>query len=266
MIILKCQWCDREFVTRNKNQKYCSCRCYYFWRSKNINGKNHPQWKGGKIKTKCLICKKEFNVWQFQKNKNIGKYCSLECYNESKKGKSFFENKHHTKESRNKMSKAKKGIIPWIKGNHHSEKTKDKLRQANLGKKHTEETKMKISEANKGKKFTKKRKKRISDALRNKKYPERQEKNSIHWKGNNVGYGGLHYWVYKWLGKPDTCEHCGKIGLSGKQIHWANKSGNYLRDKNDWIRLCVSCHKKYDKLNQPKRFINILRRQKLPKF
>jgi len=35
--------------------------------------------------------------------------------------------------------------------------------------------------------------------------------------------------------------------LTGKKIHWANKSGEYLRDKDDWIRLCCKCHKKYDK-------------------
>lgn len=27
----------------------------------------------------------------------------------------------------------------------------------------------------------------------------------------------------------------------------ANKSGQYLRNLNDWFRLCVSCHKIYDK-------------------
>lgn len=30
-------------------------------------------------------------------------------------------------------------------------------------------------------------------------------------------------------------------------MHWANISGKYLRDITDWVRLCVSCHKYFDK-------------------
>ena len=70
------------------------------------------------------------------------------------------------------------------------------------------------------------------------------------WKGDKVSYGSLHDWVKRHLGKPDTCEHCGKNGLSGKKIHWANKSHEYKRDLTDWLRLCVSCHKAYDKISQ----------------
>lgn len=69
-------------------------------------------------------------------------------------------------------------------------------------------------------------------------------KNHI-WKGDNVGYRALHHWVSRWLSKPEKCEHCGKIGY-GRQMHWANKSGNYKRLISDWIRLCAKCHAKYD--------------------
>lgn len=72
------------------------------------------------------------------------------------------------------------------------------------------------------------------------------EENSAAWKGDGVGYVGLHMWVYRNLGKPDTCEHCNTNGLSGSKIHWANKSQEYKRELDDWIRLCVSCHKTYD--------------------
>lgn len=73
-----------------------------------------------------------------------------------------------------------------------------------------------------------------------------EEEKSPHWKGNEVGYGALHKWVIKHLGQPDTCEHCGREGLRGLQIHWANKSKKYKRDLDDWIRLCMRCHGKYD--------------------
>lgn len=76
------------------------------------------------------------------------------------------------------------------------------------------------------------------------------EKNS-QWKGDNVGYKSLHQWVYRWLSKnPKQCSNCGILGVknySKWSIHWANKSGKYLRKTTDWIALCVKCHKEYDK-------------------
>lgn len=68
------------------------------------------------------------------------------------------------------------------------------------------------------------------------------------WKGDKVGYTGLHMWVYSQLGKPGDCENCGKTGLSGKQIHWANASHEYKRELTDWLRLCAKCHMAYDKV------------------
>lgn len=70
---------------------------------------------------------------------------------------------------------------------------------------------------------------------------------NINWKGNEVKYRALHSWVERKLGKPDTCQECGANGLSGRKIHWANKSGEYKRKLDDWIRLCASCHGSYDK-------------------
>lgn len=61
-----------------------------------------------------------------------------------------------------------------------------------------------------------------------------------------MSYRALHLWVERNLGKPDKCEHCCKSGLSGHQIHWANKSQEYKRELTDWLRLCVVCHKRYD--------------------
>ena len=69
------------------------------------------------------------------------------------------------------------------------------------------------------------------------------------WKGIDAGYVSKHMWIYNSKGKPTECEHCGKNNLTGHKIHWANKSGEYLRDLNDWIRLCVKCHIIYDKRN-----------------
>lgn len=65
------------------------------------------------------------------------------------------------------------------------------------------------------------------------------------WLGDYVTYVGLHAWMRKNYGTPSVCEHC--KCRDRKMYHWANVSGKYLRDRNDWIRLCVPCHKKYDK-------------------
>lgn len=65
------------------------------------------------------------------------------------------------------------------------------------------------------------------------------------WKGDKVKYRALHMWVEQWRGKPNKCEQC-KSEVA-KRYDWANKSGEYIRNLNDWIRLCRSCHVKRDK-------------------
>ena len=136
-------------------------------------------------------------------------------------------------------------------GKHHTKETKRKLSENNakfwLGKKLSEEHKRKMSENSAkywlGKKLSEETKKKIGVAKKGKK--------NYNWKGDKVGYRALHDWVRKHKGKPAKCEHFGKDKLTGKKIHWANKNGKYLRDLSDWLRLCMSCHKKYDKeLNQ----------------
>lgn len=71
-------------------------------------------------------------------------------------------------------------------------------------------------------------------------------KNAYNWKGQKVSYDGLHKWIRKTLGSPNRCELCGNDSLRPRQYHWANKSGKYKRKVEDWIRLCVKCHWRYD--------------------
>lgn len=65
------------------------------------------------------------------------------------------------------------------------------------------------------------------------------------WKGDSVGYGGLHQWVYKNLGKAIKCEN----GCMAKRYEWANISGEYKRDLDDFKQLCKSCHLKFDQVH-----------------
>ena len=73
-------------------------------------------------------------------------------------------------------------------------------------------------------------------------------KDNVNWKGEEAGYVSKHTWVYNHFGKPDTCEYCGRNNLKGKFINWANKSGKYLRKRDDWLRLCRKCHTSYDNI------------------
>jgi len=79
-----------------------------------------------------------------------------------------------------------------------------------------------------------------------KKCPQYSGENHPSWLGKEVKYSGVHEWVRRNLGKPDTCEHCGKSGLSSHQIQWANVDHEYDRDERYWVRLCAKCHREYD--------------------
>lgn len=72
------------------------------------------------------------------------------------------------------------------------------------------------------------------------------------WRGNQVGYSGLHLWIQKRMLKK-ICEHCG----SKNNLQCANKSGHYKRNLKDWLCLCVSCHRRYDMTIKNKRFVPI---------
>lgn len=59
--------------------------------------------------------------------------------------------KHHTEETKSKISAANKGKESSMRGKHHTEEAKEKMRDVRKNTRHTEETKQKISNANKGK-------------------------------------------------------------------------------------------------------------------
>ena len=66
------------------------------------------------------------------------------------------------------------------------------------------------------------------------------------YKGDDIKYETLHDYIRKNKKKTGKCEFCGK---SNCRLEWANKSFKYKRDLNDWIELCVKCHRNYDKSN-----------------
>lgn len=59
----------------------------------------------------------------------------------------------------------------------------------------------------------------------------------------NPGYEACHSRVRKIKGQPNKCEHCKTT--TSKVFDWANISKKY-NDINDYVRLCRSCHCKFD--------------------
>jgi hypothetical protein len=172
------------------------------------------------MKTVCK-CGKEFNTKQFLINTGKGKYCSKKCmykYRIRPKGLIYIQHKENP-------TSFVKGQKPWnygFKGLYfnNGEKLKGRHLSPNTEFKKGQEP------WNKGVPFLQ---------IRDENHPT--------WKGNDVGYQGLHSWMRLRLGKANRCEFCGKTG----RIHWANKSHEYKRNLDDWIQLCPKCHKKYDK-------------------
>lgn len=70
------------------------------------------------------------------------------------------------------------------------------------------------------------------------------------WKGENVSYSGLHKWVNKYKGKAFGCTVCGS--QRKQRYEWANISGEYKRDLDDFESKCVPCHRKNLKGITPK--------------
>lgn len=74
----------------------------------------------------------------------------------------------------------------------------------------------------------------IRKSLRGKRHPL--------WRGDNIGYAGVHQWFRETYPPPSQCSHC----KQARKLEAANRSGRYLRRKYDWVYLCHPCHVKMD--------------------
>jgi hypothetical protein len=74
------------------------------------------------------------------------------------------------------------------------------------------------------------------------------------WLGDDIGYSASHARIYSHRGKPDLCVAC---GTSRGRFHWALNhdrcpmpleapEGPYSPDPDDYIAMCVPCHKAMD--------------------
>jgi hypothetical protein len=104
---------------------------------------------------------------------------------------------------------------------------KKELSRAYKGKHHSPNTEFKKGQIN---------------PLKGKPNHKMRGENNPAWKGKEVSYAALHAWVKKNYGAPSMCTFCGD--KSANRYEWANISGEYMRERHDWIRLCVKCHRR----------------------
>jgi hypothetical protein len=157
----------------------------------------------------CSVCKKEFKVKPSHVDRR--KNCSRKCANKTLEAVAWA--KYLGSHFRDKN--------PGTLGYKYTSEQKERVRKTHLGYTQSSET------------VAKRRETLIQNSTKRK-----------DWKGDDVGYRGLHERIKTRLGKPNKCSHCGTTAKS--MYHWANVSGEYKMDLKDWIRLCVSCHKKFD--------------------
>lgn len=84
----------------------------------------------------------------------------------------------------------------------------------------------------------------------------RKEELARNWKGDKAGYVAIHIWLKNKYGKAFKCENPNctypkpikyrKPLLKPKRFEWASISRENKRNREDWIQLCPSCHRKYD--------------------
>ena len=160
----------------------------------------------------------------------------------------------HTAETKKLISQKVKRAVR--EGKIFTEEYRKKMSELKKGHPTSEETKRKISLANKGKKRTAEQNRANSERMKGsipwnkgKKCPWAKpphywgEKHPM-WKGDDASPEAMHHWVIKRKGTPSKCEHCGRTDK--KRYEWANIDHKYRRRLEDYIRLCTSCHRKYD--------------------
>jgi len=65
-------------------------------------------------------------------------------------------------------------------------------------------------------------------------------------RGKNPGYYAVHKWLKKHFGKADICEGEDCSGISNNYQWCLKHNCNYIKDRDCFLKLCVSCHRKYD--------------------
>jgi len=218
-----------------------------------------------KIEKICLQCGKEFKTTEYKIKINKGKYCSVECYRISLIGKKLTKEqkmniglsntgkKHpHTKETKLKIRKARKGKIGNNKGKHWKIKDTSNMNKDKIGK----------PSPMKGKNLSKETREKIGNSLRGEKSPlyikDRTKLKKSEKKHLDTKY---KYWMLEvkkrdnWICKLSDSECNGRI-----EAHHILNWIDYPEERyniNNGITLCQFHHPK--KWTEEKRLITIFK-------
>lgn len=120
-----------------------------------------------------------------------------------------------------------------------------KIADAKRGRPVSDEQRARLASYNRNRVTSEETRRRMSEARRGRFLGEEH----ANWRGEAVGYSTLHAWVRRHKEKSGVCSECGAaVGtarFSGTE--WANVSGRYLRDLDDYVELCISCHRRQDR-------------------
>lgn len=140
-----------------------------------------------------------------------------------------------------------------LKGQKMSLASREKMRLAKLGVKRgpfTEEHKQKIREAQLGEKaywFGKKQSEE-SNQKRSQNAPKLHGEDNPNWRGDLIKVPGIHTWLERIYGKPHRCDNPNCNYKKTIRWDWALIHGKeYERKRKNFLRLCRSCHIKYDR-------------------
>ena len=157
----------------------------------------------------CLICGAGFYCPPSRKATGQGKYCSKACMGTAKRGK----------RDPNLTYRAPKGNVPWNKGKGRRETLCGRCRKP-------------ISVLD-------------SQGESQVRFCSRQcWYAAARLPDDKLNYAVLHARIRERYGDPSKCENCGTT--ESKKFEWANVSGEYRLDRDDWARLCCRCHRRYD--------------------
>ena len=116
------------------------------------------------MRKKVVIYASDETIEQLAKDYEGAMKEAAKAISEANKGNKYNLGKHHTEETKKKLSEAKKG-------KHLSEETRKKLSEAGKGKRRSEETRKKMSEAKKN--MSEETRKKLSEARKGKTSPNK---------------------------------------------------------------------------------------------